>query len=148
MKKVFLMSAMSALLLLTAFQCGKDDIGSDPNPNNVHHSGCLNHTDAAAKGFYNPDSVAVTYANGTAHVTHHNLMVNCGTSEMDGGINVTCIRNGSTIDIYENEDENNPQADCMCDVDNEFDIYGLERGTYTFVFHSCYPEAQSFPFTF
>ena len=150
MKKLFLMSALSALLLLTAFQCGKDhtEPETNPNPDNVRHSECLNHSYAAAKGFYYPNSVDVTYSNGTVHVTHRNLMVNCGTAAMEGGINVTCTRNGSTIDIYEREDESNPQANCMCNVDNEFDIYGLERGTYTFVFHSWWPKAQSFTFTF
>jgi len=116
--------------------------------NNEHHSACLLHTDADAKGFENPDSVNMEYNNGTVHVTHHNLLVNCGTAEIVGGINVTCTRNGSTIDIYEVEDENNPRDRCMCEVDNEFDISGLESGTYTFVFHSWYPEAQALTFTF
>jgi hypothetical protein len=33
-------------------------------------------------------------------------------------------------------------------VNNEFDINGLKSGTYTFVFHSWYPEPQSFTYTF
>lgn len=136
--------AMGAVLL-TAFQCGKEE-PIELNYN-AHHSDCLFHTDAdavRAKGHVTPDSVSVAYKNGTLHVTHHNLLVNCGTAEMEGGINVTVIREGLTLDIYEVEDENNPQANCMCEVDNEFDISGIEHGTYTLVLHSWYPEPRSF----
>lgn len=139
--------AMGAVLL-TAFQCGKEVEPIELNYN-AHHSECLLHTDAIAlKGFENPDSVSVVYRNGTLHVTHHNLLVNCGTAEMEGGINVTVIREGSIINIYETEDENNPQADCICEVDNEFDISSIGHGSYTLVFHSWYPDPQSFTFTF
>lgn len=148
MKKVFFLSAMSVFLLLTAIQCDNKDNETKLNPRNVHHSKCLFHTDADAKYLEDPDSVDVEYVNGTVHVTHYNLLVNCGTAQIEGGINVTCIRNGSTIDIYEREDENNPQANCICVVNNEFDINGLKSGTYTFVFHSWYPEPQSFNYTF
>lgn len=55
---------------------------------------------------------------------------------------------GQTIDIYEREDEGNPQANCMCDVDNEFDLYSIELGIYTLVFHSCYPDTLSATFSF
>lgn len=136
-------------VLLTAFQCGKEE-PIELNYN-AHHSDCLFHTDAAAvtaKGHENPDSVSIAYSGGTLHVTHHNLLVNCGTAEMEGGIDVTVIREGSTIDIYEEENENNPQANCMCEVDNEFDITGISHGTYTLVFHSWYPNPESLTFTF
>ena len=36
----------------------------------------------------------------------------------------------------------------MCDVDNEFDLYSIEAGTYTLVFHSYYPDPLSFTFSF
>lgn len=133
-------------LLLMAFQCDEPvEIGY-----NARHTHCLNHTDKEAKGFYSPDSASVDYYadRQQLHVTHHNLMVNCGTAEMVGGISVNAIRNGQTIDIYEREDENNPQADCMCDVDNEFDIYSIEPGTYTLVFHNSYPDSLSVTFSF
>lgn len=147
MKRLFFALVGTAILLM-AFQCGKDYAEPAVGSNNAHHSACLSHTDASAKGFENDDSVSVAYNNGTVHVIHHNLAVNCGTAEMEGGINVTCMRNGSTIDIYELEDEDNPQANCMCDVDNEFDLYSIEPGTYTFVFHSCYSDSLSAIFSF
>lgn len=139
---------MGALLLM-AFQCGKEEDPVKGNYN-VRHSHCLNHTDKEAKGFYNPDSASVVYdaARQQLHVTHHNLAVNCGTAEMEGGIIVSASRHGQTIDIYEHEDENNPQARCMCDVDNEFDLYNIEPGTYTLVFHSCHPDPLSVTFSF
>ena len=136
---------MGAVLSM-AFQCGKEEEHGETTPNyNARHSKCLSHTDKEAKGFYSPDSASVVYnaASQRLHVTHHNLAVNCGTAEINGGIIVNAIRNGQTIDIYESEDEGNPQANCMCDVDNEFDLNGIAPGTYTLVFHSCYPDPLS-----
>ena len=88
-------------VLLTAFQCGKEE-PVEVN-HNARHSKCLSHTDKEAKGFYSPDSASVVYdaARQHLHVTHHNLAVNCGTAAMEGGIIVTAIRNGQTIDIYD-----------------------------------------------
>ncbi|MBR4454258.1 MAG: hypothetical protein IKS33_08385 [Bacteroidales bacterium] len=151
-KKSFkLMTAvvMGAVLMM-AFQCSKNEEPEPVDNYNAHHSKCLDYTDKDVKGFYSPDSVSVVYdaARQRLHVTHHNLVVNCGTAGMDGGIIVSVIRNGQTIDIYENEDENNPQANCICDVDNEFDLYSIEHGTYTLVFHSSYPNPLSVTFTF
>ena len=147
-----LMAALAmGAVLLTAFQCGKEEDSEDVNPNyNARHSRCLSHTDKETKGFYSPDSASVVYDADSQrlHVTHHNLAVNCGTAEMDGGIIVSASRNGQTIDIYEREDEDNPQARCMCDVDNEFDLYGIEPGTYTLVFHSSYPDPLSVTVSF
>lgn len=148
--KLMIAVVMGAVLMM-AFRCEKDEAPDPLNANyNVHHSKCLSHTDKDAKGFYNPDSASVVYdaASQRLHVTHHNLMVNCGTAGIDGGITISAIRHGQTIDIYENEDESNPQADCMCDVDNEFDLYSIEHGTYTLVFHRCYPDPLSVTFTF
>lgn len=137
-------------VLLASFQCGKEGGLIEENLN-AHHSGCLFYTDAGAlnsKGSENPDMVSVEYDNGTLHVTHHNLAVNCGTAEIEGGITVTAIREGSTINIHEIEDENNPHSYCMCEVDNEFDICNIEHGTYTLVFYNWYPEPQTLTFTF
>ena len=134
-----LFALMGTTMLLMAFQCGELDKETtlDEYSYNAHHSKCLFHTDAIAKSLENNESVEVKYRGDSVHVIHHNLMVNCGTAEMERGIRVVaCNRHFSTIDIYELEDENNPQADCLCEVDNEFDLYGLERGTYTFVFHN------------
>lgn len=130
---------MGAVLLM-AFRCEKEEEPVEVNYS--RHTKCLSHTDKEAKGFYSPDSASVVYdaANQQLHVTHHNLMVNCGTAAMEGGIIVSATRSGQSIEIYEREDENNPQADCMCDVDNEFDLHGIEPGTYTLFFFSCYPE--------
>lgn len=149
------MVAMTAAVL-TAYRCGKSEespVKPEEEPvaagYNAHHSPCLLHTDAeAAKGFENPDSLGVEYRNGTLHVTHYNLMVNCGIAAMDGGIEVRVVREGSTITINELEDENAPMANCMCEVNNEFDISGVEPGTYTIVLNSWYPEPRSFTYTF
>lgn len=141
---------MSAVLL-TAFRCGKKVDPQEVNSNyNARHSKCLSYNDKETKGFYNPDSASVFYDadRQRLHVTHHNLTVNCGIAGMDGGIIVSAIRNGQTIDIYEREDESYPQANCICEVDNEFDLFSIEPGTYTLIFHSCYPDSLSTTFSF
>ena len=137
------------VLLLTAFRCEKEKEPVEVN-NSARHSQCLNHTDKEAKGLYSTDSASAVYdaANQRLHVTHHNLAVNCGTTEMEGGIIVSATRSGQTIEIYEREDEDNPQADCMCEVDNEFDLYGIEPGTYRLFFYSCYPDPLVVTFSF
>lgn len=140
--KPFAALAISLLLLAS---CGKKNDTADETVLNVHHSPCTLYTD---KGFENPDSLNVSYSDGTLHVIHRNLFVNCGTAELDGDINVTVSIDGSTINIYETEDPDNPQANCMCEVDNEFDITGITAGSYTLTFHNWYPEPRSFSFTF
>ena len=126
-------------------------VGCNENKNdevavvNAHNSKCLLHS---MKGYMNPDTLSVTYADGVLHVTHENLMVNCGASEVENGVDVTIEVEGSTIHIYETERKDILQADCLCEVDNDFDITGLDHGTYTLVLHQWYPTSQSFTFTF
>jgi hypothetical protein len=124
--------AMSAALM-TAFQCENEN--HEPiNSYNAHHTGCLIH---ATKVLEQDETVEYSYADGVLHVIHHGMTVNCGTAAEEGIIDVAVIRsNETTIDIYETENENNAQANCICEVDNEFDIHGLEHGSYTLVFHS------------
>lgn len=112
---------------------------------NTHNSKCLLHS---MKGYENPDTLSVTYADGIIHVTHENLMINCAASEVENGVEVTIEVEGSTIHIYETERKGLLQTDCLCEVDNHFDITGIGHGTYTLVMHSWYPNTQSFTFTF
>ena len=130
--KLLFALVMSAVLL-TAFRCGKEVDPQEVNSNyNARHSKCLSYNDKETKGFYNPDSASVFYDadRQRLHVTHHNLTVNCSIAGMDGGIIVSY-----------------PQANCICEVDNEFDLFSIEPGTYTLIFHSCYPDSLSTTFS-
>ncbi|MBQ7279317.1 MAG: hypothetical protein IJR13_01150 [Bacteroidales bacterium] len=146
------MIGMSVLLLS---QCKKG--GDNVAPGNgeesvvsiadIHHSEC-SHDDLMAKGYYDNDSVSVIYSDGVLHVTHHNMIVNCGIAMAKDGIFVDIVCDGDTITITESIDETLPQANCICMVDNMFDIVGLRPGTYTLVFANWYPEPKSFTFAF
>ena len=145
--KTAIAAALSAALLIACSK--KTDIPGATGEfavANAHHSGCNYHTDA--KGWQNPDSASFSYANGTLHVTHYNLLVNCGSAMPESIIYVRANIDGNAIEVWEEEDENAPQANCMCEVDNEFDITGLSHGTYTLTFHSWYPQTQTLTFSF
>ena len=85
------------------------------------------------KGPYNPDSVAVSYSNGTVYVTHYNLWVNCGWQDIE----VRCRQSHDTIFVKEIE-VTPVQADCECETDNSFSINNV-KGQRTMVFESCHP---------
>ena len=135
---------IASTMLLTA--CGEKNEGNKSlTVTNTRHTECLSHND---KGAESPDTLSVVYDNGTLHVTHHNLYVNCGSALAGSVINVSVSVDGTTINIRETEDESNPQQRCMCEVDNQFDITGITPGTYTLTLHNWYPEPQSFVDTF
>ena len=136
---IFKIAAVAALCSAMLTACGEKN--AEPAVANAHHSDCTMHTDS--KGLQNPDSASISYANGTLHVTHHNLLVNCGSAKPESVINVRATVRGNAIDIWEEEDPDTELERCMCEVDNEFDITGISQGTYTLTFHNWYPQAQS-----
>ena len=51
-----MLALLGTAILLTAFQCGKEEDPEGVNPNcNARHSKCLSHNDKEVKGFYSPD---------------------------------------------------------------------------------------------
>ena len=150
MKKVFLFGTLLCLVAMFA-ACKKNENGdiSKAKVSHISYIDCKNHTDKLAKAdpnFGDPDSVIISYADGAAHITHYNLLVNCGFEL--GGIVVDLDIDGSTITINEHENLDGPQADCLCTTDNSFQIDNLPRGTYTLVFQNWYPEPYSQTVTF
>lgn len=131
--KLSTLSLMGGVILLMAFQCGDDETVIDNTAYNVHHSKCLSLTKDAMD---NEESATVSYSDGIAHITHYYLAISCGNANADNGVVVRIHRDGATIHIYETDNPDLPQTDCLCMVTNEFDIHNLESGTYTFVFHS------------
>ena len=152
MKKVFLFGTLLCLVAIFA-ACKKNEIAEgDATKAKVSHISyidCKSHTDKLAKADPNwgtPDSVSISYADGAAHITHYNLLVNCGFEL--SGIVVDLAIDGSTITLNEHENLDGPQADCLCTTDNSFQIDNLPRGTYTLVFQNWYPEPYSQTVTF
>lgn len=142
------MCAMLCALAMMA-ACGDKDTNGGVKVSHITFTGCKNHTDKEAKGdpiWGDPDSVSVSYVDGSIHVTHYNLLVNCAFGE--GGIIVDLTVEGSTIKIDEHENPNGPLANCMCTTDNSFRIDNIPHGTYTLVFGNWYPEPYSMTVTF
>ncbi|MBR0074084.1 MAG: hypothetical protein IJP95_09640 [Bacteroidales bacterium] len=83
------------------------------------------------KGLYNPDSVAVSYSNGTVTVTHYNLTVNCGFTTVGSRI----TKSNDTIRVWEYGDGN---ANCVCETDHTFRINNI-KGRWTLVLERCNP---------
>lgn len=125
-KLPFLLAAMT--LAMTA--CEKTNTTVEPNfaVSNIEFSDCLQHQDSrGAKGMYNPDSISINYHNGTVYITHYNLTVNCGFKRVYVDIDVY----SDTIRILESGYPVN--ADCMCDIDNSFEINNVPSGLYTVI---------------
>ena len=152
MKKMLLIGAVfCAIGMFTA--CGDKEPGDgDASKMTVSHisfTECKGHTDKEAKAspvWGDPDSVSISYDDGTVHITHYNLLVNCAFEQ--GGIIVDLVVDGSTLTIDECDNPNGPLANCMCTTDNSFDIDNVPHGTYTLVFKNWYPEPHSQTVTF
>ena len=147
MKKIVLL-AIVAVLAVLAVGCKKNQAG-DLSLGNVTYSACKSHTDNLAKAmdpYGDPDSVTVTYDEGTLHVTHFNVLVNCAFEET--GVDVDLTQSGDTITIEEHENRDGELDRCMCATDCTYDIKGVEKGHDVLVFKNWYPEEKILSFEF
>lgn len=114
--------------LIFAVSCKKEknDVSATNDTFTPCHS--YNGTD---KGLYNPDSVEVSYSNGTVTVTHYNLTVTCGFTTVGSRI----TKSNDTIRVWEYSDGN---ANCVCETDHTFRINNI-KGRWTLVLERCNP---------
>ena len=134
-KTVLPLLALALVGVVFATSCKKDKNENKANEltvSDISFTPC-NHHGSEDKGPYNPDSVAVSYSNGTVYVTHYNLSVNCGWQDVE----VRCRQSHDTIFVEEIE-VTPVQADCECETDNSFSINNV-KGQRTMVFESCHP---------
>jgi len=134
-KTVLPLLAVALVGVVFATSCKKDKNENKANEltvSDISFTPC-NHHGSEDKGFYNLDSVAVSYSNGTVYVTHYNLGVNCGWQDIE----VQCRQSHDTIFVKEIE-VTPVQADCMCETNNSFSINNV-KGQRTMVFESCHP---------
>lgn len=118
---------------IIVISCGKDkDDNREVSVSNIAFSECLYRYDA--EGWNSPDSVAFSYKDGTLHVAHNNLSVNCGYKQVD--VNVKLF--GDTIAISEWGHPEN--ANCVCDINNSFDINNLPHGVYHVIVNNWYKD--------
>ena len=129
MKKTVVIPIVGMFLagLVFAVSCKKEK--NDVSVADDTFTPCTHHN--ADKGFYNPDSVAVSYSNGTVTVTHYNLTVTCGFTTVGSRI----TKSNDTIRIWEYGDGN---ANCVCETNHTFSIHNI-KGRWTLVLERCNP---------
>lgn len=126
-----------AALTLSMTACKKTDTIAEDSfaVSNIVFSDCLqHHSSGEIKGLHNPDSISIDYHNGTIYVTHYNLIVNCGFENVNVNIDVA----SDTITILENGSPES--ADCMCEIDNSFEIKNVPSGSYTVIIKNWDPD--------
>ncbi|MBR0072766.1 MAG: hypothetical protein IJP95_02920 [Bacteroidales bacterium] len=125
--------ALAGVAMNIACKKSEDKFLNNIRVSNIVYSNCKHHLDKVEKGAYCPDTINLSYNNGILNVTHRNLEVNCGFQY----VNVRINRCNDTIRIYENGIPDNA-ADCMCDIDNSFQIHNL-KGKCTIIIENCNP---------
>lgn len=127
---------MCPLLLATGcfimLACDKPE-EMDVGISHIASTKCLPQSDAAAKGITTPDTVSVRCSDGVIYVEHRHLMVNCGFET----VNVTVTVDGNTIKVAEYGTPDD--ANCVCEINNSFQIDNVPQGTYTIVVENCHP---------
>ncbi|MBO4600467.1 MAG: hypothetical protein J5641_06980 [Bacteroidales bacterium] len=129
MKPISLLPLLVLLLVMAG--CSKEvyDNPYDTHLANISTSDCLMHTDLLAAKDMALDSITVAYADGTLSVTHHNMMLDCGSGE---GIATTMQMVGDTIMVTEDVGEQG-RVDCLCLYNNSFYIVDLPQSPFTLV---------------
>lgn len=124
--------------------CGKQDgLIKNIDVSQVAPSNCKTYYERlASKGVETNDSIDVRYDNGVVYVKHHNLAVNCGFKEVVVSVSVS----GDTIRVTETGVPEN--ANCVCEIDNSFQINNVPHGTYVLVVENCVPTAYTRMFNF
>lgn len=130
MKRII--SLILLALLLTVVGCSKKDTErpyADAYLANITTSDCLMKTDALAAKDMNTDSIEVTLAGETLSVTHHNMLLDCGS-----GKNIVTSMEvvGDTIMVTENVGEQG-LVDCLCLYNNSFQIIDPPAERFTLV---------------
>lgn len=126
-----------AVLVLTITACEKGEKNPTEttkiNVSNIVSTDCLNENGNGIKGIYESDSVFFSYQDGTLNVTHYNLSVNCGFDSVT--VNVQMSGDTIIIDEYGYPDNQN----CVCDINNSFQINNIPRGMYTIIMRNWTP---------
>ena len=126
MKKLilkFVMLTVTTAGLLSISSCEKEKEVKNLSVSNISYTDCLSENkDTFSKDLSDADSIVYSYQNHTLCVTHHNLIVGCGE---DVHVDVQLIND--TIRISEWTDG---YVNCVCKIDNSFQINDIEKGSY------------------
>ena len=126
-----LVPTVVALATLVVISCEKENL-SRAKVADVSFSECLLHL--MEKGYEHPDTILTHYSDGTLFVEHRNLAVNCGFKR----VTVKTSTSNDTLTITEHGSPS--PEDCICEINNSFQIRNIPQGRYVLVFKNCYPE--------
>ena len=119
----FALMAVATVGMLSISSCEKEKEAKNLPVSNISYTDCLSENkDTFSKDLSDADSIVYSYQNHTLCVTHHNLIVGCGE---DVHVDVQLIND--TIRISEWTDG---YVNCVCKIDNSFQINDLEKGSY------------------
>lgn len=113
--------ALASVGMLSISSCEKEKEVKNLSVSNLNYTDCLSESkDTFSKNL--SDSIVYSYQNQTLYITHHNLVVGCGEE-----LHVDVQLINDTIQIAEWTDG---YVDCVCKIDNSFQINDLEKGSY------------------
>lgn len=114
--------ALVAVVMFSISSCEKEK-SEELTISNINYTDCLSESkDTFSKDPSNSDSIEYSYQNHILYITHHNLVVGCGEE-----LHVDVQRINDTIRIAEWTDG---YVNCVCLIDNSFQINNLEKGSY------------------
>ena len=129
--KILVPLSIVALAVAVAASCGKQAAQQRPAAANVATTECGSHFDAPEqKDLGDEEAFVVTYSNGTVTVVHRNWVVPCDMHD----VRVVVAVEGDVITVDEECDGG--LVNCICSVDNRYEISPVEPGEYTLVFRS------------
>ena len=113
--------ALASVGMLSISSCEKEKEVKNLSVSNINYTDCLSESkDTFSKNL--SDSIAYSYQNHILYITHHNLVVGCGEElHVDVQLINDTIRIAEWTDGY---------VDCVCKIDNSFQINDLEKGSY------------------
>ena len=114
---------LASVGMLSISSCEKEKEVKNLSVSNLNYTDCLSESkDTFSKDPSNSDSIAYSYQNHILYITHHNLVVGCGEElHVDVQLRNDTIRIAEWTDGY---------VDCVCKIDNSFQINDLEKGSY------------------
>ena len=112
---------LASVGMLSISSCEKEKEVKNLSVSNISYTDCLSESkDTFSKNL--SDSIEYSYQNHILYITHHNLVVGCGEElHVDVQLRNDTIRIAEWTDGYVN---------CVCKIDNSFQINDLEKGSY------------------
>lgn len=129
--KISIIAIVVGVVAIVA-SCQKDNDTSGPVVSGIHNSECGEHLDASGAKFLDEnEGYVVSVDSGIVNVLHVNWMVPCDYHN----ITVAISLQGSVVNV--NECCSGGAANCICQIDNVYNISDLPSGTYTIFFSVC-----------